>query len=165
MRALLLTGLAALLPLAACDRSGGGTSVSIKGGDGNVLAEADGDSGQVKLDLPGFQGKFDLPRVKVAADNFDLNGVRLYPGSSIDGIDVNGGTGGGGGGGVRVSFTSPASPATVRDWLMTRLNKADFAVTADGNGLIGTTDDRKPFRLEMAPAGANQAKGHLTIGG
>lgn len=158
---MLLSG--ALLSLAACNDRDSGTTVSINAENGTALASANGSTGEVKVDLPGFQGTLKLPKVQLKSDDFDLNGVRLYPGSTIEGFNVDAG-GGKDNGRVRVSFTSPAAPATVRDWLLTRLNGANFSVTADGNGLTGTTDDHKPFRLELTPAGADHAKGTITMG-
>lgn len=153
-----------LLSLGACDRPDEGTSVSINAEGGNVLGAIDGKTGELKVDVPGFQGSLKLPRIKLDADNVDLNGVKLYPGSTVDGIDIAGGEKGGGEG-VRLSFTSPAAAATVRDWLGERLSRAGFTIQARENGLMGTTDEGKPFRLEMRPGGADTAMGVITIGG
>jgi hypothetical protein len=161
MRTLLLLA-AVALPLAACAKGGEGTSITFNASDGNTVAAADGGSGEVKLDVPGFQGKFTLPKLQVTADQFDLNGVHLYPGSTIRSLNIDAGEHKDGA--VRVAFTSPASPATVRDWLMERLNKADFAVSAHGTGLTGTTDEKKPFTLDLKPAGSAVADGVITIG-
>ncbi|HEX8382242.1 MAG TPA: hypothetical protein VF592_02595 [Sphingomonas sp.] len=159
--------LLALFGLAACDRPQEGTSVSIDDGGGNVLGAVDGRTGEVKIDVPGFQGSLKLPRFKLDADDVDLNGVKLYPGSTIDGIDIRGDEKGAGGGeeGVRLSFTSPAAAATVRDWLGERLKEAGFTVTPSGEGLSGTTDDGKPFRLEMRPGDAAASTGVIVLGG
>ena len=163
MRATVLL-LALPLSLAACAKGGEGTSITFNSSDGNTVASADGDSGEVKLDVPGFQGKFTLPKLQVTADNFDLNGVHLYPGSTIRSLNIDAGDHKDGG--VRVAFTSPASPAVVRDWLMERLNKAGFRVSAMGNGLAGQTDEQKPFALQMTPAaGGKAADGTIAIGG
>lgn len=150
------------LPLAACGKGDGGTSISVKDERGKTVASADGEGGQVKLDVPGFSGKIKLPRIKLDAGNFDLNGVHLYPGSTINSFDVQAGDNNDGG--VRVVFTSPAQPATVRDWFADRLGKADFQVRPDGTGLIGTTDDKKPFRLTLDPQGNDKARGVIKIG-
>jgi hypothetical protein len=37
-------------------------------------------------------------------------------------------------------------------------------VKADGTGLSGTTDEKKPFTLDLRPVGADRAKGVITIG-
>src|SRR3546814_16363137 len=54
------------------------------------------------------------------------------------------------GGAVTVDFDSPADPATVLDWFNGKLGAAGFSLTTKGNGLVGTTDEGKPFRLDLA---------------
>ena len=157
--------LALALALAGCNRPDEGTSITINADSGNVLGAVDGKSGEVKLDVPGFSGKITLPKIQLDAGNFDLNGVHLYPGSTIDNVDVGGdSTNGGKDGRVRVSFTSPATPATVQQWFQDRLNKAGFTVSPGGDGLVGTTDENKPFALDLKADGDTRAKGTITLG-
>src|SRR3954453_16755291 len=77
--------------LAACGGSGDGTSISLNatGTDGNVLAGMDGRTGQVSRNVPGFSGKIKLPKVTLDAKNFEMNGVHLYPGSTISGMNID----------------------------------------------------------------------------
>ncbi len=162
--------LAALLaaPLSACGDGKEGTTIAIKATDtdGNFVAGVDGKTGRIAIDAPGFKGSIALPKIKLDASNFDMNGVHLYPGSTIGSMNVDANKGDDGQDGtVRVSFDSPADPATVRDWFRDKLNHAGFSVTADGNGLTGTTDEKKPFKLDLAPAGAGHAQGTITIAG
>lgn len=156
-----LAAIAIPLALAACAKSDG-TSVTINSSDGNTVASMNGNSGEVALNVPGFSGKITLPKVQVNAEHFDLNGVHLYPGSTIQSLNVAAGKNDGGA--VRVAFTSPASPQVVRDWLMQRLNKADFTLVASGQGLAGTTDENKPFRLDLTAIGADKSRGVMTLG-
>jgi len=162
LRSLLFTSLCALT-LAGCDRSGSGqgTSVTINADGGNMLGALDGKSGEMKIDVPGFSGKIKIPKVHLDATNFDLNGVHLYPGSTIDSMDI---TGNSDKGGMRLRFTSPATPETVRDWFQDRLSKADFKLKQDAQGLTGTTDEHKPFRLDLTGDGADRAKGTIVLG-
>lgn len=164
-RPLLLLALA--LPIAACDgKRDEGTSITFNSDDGNSTGAVDGRTGAVKIDLPGFKGEFTLPKIKLDADNFDLNGVHLYPGSTIDTLDVGGGDDGASsnGGSVRVRFTSPATPATVRDWFQARLQKAGFTLRTEGNALVGQDKDKKPFRMDLSPSGGDRAAGTIVIG-
>lgn len=160
--------LAALLLLAACG-SGEGTSISINTGDesGNMVAAIDG-NGQVAVNLPsGFSGNIKLPKLKIDADDFDMNGVHLFPGSTISAmnIDAKDNEVGKDSGMVRVTFASPASPEKVRDWFVDKLSKeAGFTVSANGNALTGTTDEKQPFRLDLTPDGAEKSKGTIVIG-
>ena len=158
------------LPLAACgghdDKDGTTIQFNADGADGNVSGGMDA-SGKIAIDAPGFSGSLKLPKLHLAADDFDMNGVHLYPGSSVTGMNINAhdkGEGGDSDGAVTVSFTSPANPDTVRGWFLDRLNKAGFSIKPDGTGLSGFTDDKKPFRLDLSPDGADKAKGIITIG-
>jgi hypothetical protein len=161
MSRLLLIALIAL-PLAGCNKPEDATSISINADSGNVLGAMDGKSGEVKLDVPGFSGKIKLPRIQLDASNFDLNGVHLYPGSTIDTVNIDGAQTDNGS--VKVSFTSPATPATVQQWFQDRLNKVGYTVNPGGNGLVGTTDENKPFALDLTPDGSDRAKGTITLG-
>ena len=66
-------------------------------------------------------------------------------------------------GGLHLGFTSPATPDVIRGWFQQRLAKAGFALKQEGNGLTGTTDEKKPFRLELNGDGTN-AKGTISLG-
>ena len=157
----------AALALAACGDSGGGTSISINASDGNMVAGVDG-NGQLAINLPGgFAGNVKLPKMTLNADNFDMNGVHLFPGSTISGMNITADDKNGKDDGlVRVSFESPAAPTKVRDWFLEKLSKqAGFNITANGNALTGTTDEKQPFRLELTPDGADKSRGTIAIGG
>ena len=160
-------GLTSVLALSACDRTNEGASVSINADGGNVLGAINGETGEMKIDVPGFQGSVKLPKIKIDTGNFDLNGVRLYPGSSIKTLNIvgNENNGSDAGSGLRVAFTSPATPLIVRDWFAQRLGKVGYKVHGEGTNLIGTTDENKPFRLELAPDGNDKATGTIIISG
>lgn len=150
------------LALAACGDSGDrGTSITLKSDNGTAVASADGGTGAVKLDLPGFKGELKLPKIKLDAADFDLNGVHLYPGSTIETVDVRGDQGDGR---VRIAFSSPAAPAKVRDWFDARLKQAGFTLRTDGDALVGTDDENKPFRMTLSADGAERAKGTIDLG-
>lgn len=153
------------LALAACGQ-GDGTSISFSGNssDGAVSGGIDS-SGNVKIDSKGFKADLKVPKFSVDASDFEMNGVHLYPGSTIGSINVNGGDDQKDSGKVRVAFTSPATAATVRDWLKERLTKAGFTLAADGLGLTGKTDDGKPFALKLTDQGANKSSGTIDMGG
>lgn len=162
------------LSLTACDGSKTGTSISINStdADGNVVASVD-NSGAVSINTPGFSGKINLPKIQLDADDFEMNGVHLYPGSTISAMNIQAHDGGKAGdkdgdgddgGTVRVTFASPAAPATVRDWFQQKLNAAGFTVGPSANGLTGTTDEKKPFKLDLTADGTDKSKGIITLG-
>jgi len=156
--------------LSACDGSKDGTSISFNSTDseGNVVASMDGNSGAVAINAPGFSGKIHLPKLHLDSKDFDMNGVHLYPGSTISAMNIDAHDGGKAGddddsGTVRVSFASPASPATVRDWYQQKLSAAGFTLSASFIGLVGTTNEKKPFRLDLSPDGPDKSKGTITV--
>jgi hypothetical protein len=167
----LIFAAAVLIALAGCDRGGEGTSISINAnktdgngnGNGNGSVGVDGATGAVSIDVPGFEGTFKLPKIQLDAGDFDLNGVPLYPGSTIRSVNVDP-RGRGKEGLVRVAFDSPADPARVRAYFQQRLAKAGFTVRADGNGLAGETDEKRPFRLQFDPSAEGRAQGTITVG-
>lgn len=156
-----------LILLAACGRADDTPSIVVNTGDGALTGTIGGNASEMKIDLPGFKGSVSLPKVQFDAGDFDLNGVKLYPGSRIEGVSIGDGSGNGSGG-LRLSFASPAAPDVVRGWFKQRLGKAGYTLSDDGRTLSGTTDEAKPFRLELAPQGdgANGgARGTIRIGG
>ena len=156
----------ALLPLAACDDHKGGASFTLNSSDtdGNVVANVDG-NGEATIDTPFFKGKITVPKLKLDASDFDMNGVHLYPGSTIGSmnIEAHDRPGKKDDGRVRIAFASPAAPATVRDWFKDKLHAAGFKLTAKGDGLTGTTDEDKPFTLDLTADGSDKSKGVITI--
>lgn len=147
------------LPLAACNDDIGNVQLSMNDTDGNGAS--------LSLDLPGIKGNIDLPKAKVNGADFDLNGVKLYPGSKIGKLNL-GFSGAGKGDGnavVDVTFESPATPDKVRDYFKERLPKAGFKLEDAGLGFTGKTDEGKPFAMELKPAGADRTAGTIHITG
>lgn len=164
-RALLLL---TLLPLTACDGSGTGTSFSINATsdeDGNATITTDS-NGQMAIKSPGFEGAIKLPKFHVNAENFDFNGVKLYPDSQVSALNVDADDNqtGEDKGKVRVAFESPAALAKVQGWFREKMTARGFKIEADGDGLKGITDDGDPFRLVLSADGDQKTKGKLEIG-
>lgn len=157
----------ALVSLAACSDGKEGSSFTLNSSDssGNAAGASINGKGEATIDTPFFKGKVTLPKLKLDADNFDMNGVHLYPGSTISGMNVDVQSKGGEthDGRVRVAFTSPAAPVTVRDWFKSKLTAAGFTLSDKGNGLTGKTEENKPFTLELTPAGADKSSGVITV--
>ncbi|MEG3175901.1 hypothetical protein U1872_06640 [Sphingomonas sp. RB3P16] len=154
-----------LLALSACDGGKHGTSISINSSDGDATGSLDG-NGEATVDTPFFKGKVKIPKLQLDASDFEMNGVHLYPGSTIGGlnIDAKDRPGTKQDGRVRVTFTSPAAATTVREWFKDKLTAANFKVAPVGTGLSGKTDEDQPFRLELTPVAKGKADGVITIG-
>ena len=155
-----------LFSLAACG-SGPGTSISINATsdeDGNASIATDA-NGHVAIKAPGFDGAIKLPQFHINAADFDVNGVKLYPDSTIDALNVDAeGKAGKDKGEVHIAFRSPAAAATVQRWFRDRMVARGFKVETDGMGLKGTTDEGDPFRLALSADGADKSRGRLEVG-
>ncbi|UZK65603.1 hypothetical protein [Sphingomonas sp. M1-B02] len=155
-----------LLPLAAC--GGPGTSISINAssdeGD-NAVISTDA-NGQMAIKADGFEGSFKLPAIKINAEDFDVNGVKLYPKSTIGAfnLDAQEKAGEPDEGKLRVTFASPAAAATVQAWFRDNMTRRGFKVETAGQGLKGTTDDGEPFVLTLSDDGDQKSKGTLAVG-
>jgi len=152
--------------LAACGGGEEGTSISINGSDGEVSAKSDAD-GRVSLKAPGFEGSIKLPKFNIGADDFEVDGVKLYPGSTISNfnIDADSGTTEKGGNAVRVQFDSPASAAQVGDWFAEQMKAAGFTVEGTGPKITGMTRKGSAFTVDLSDAGDKKSSGTLTVQG
>ena len=158
--------LLAPLALTACD--GAGTSISLRGGDGegNVSIKTGADGG-VSIEAPGVSIASKLPRINLTAEDFDVNGLKLYPNSAIRELNAVGNDklGQKQDSHVTVAFDAPASLATVQAWFRDNLARQGFEVEAKGNGFSGTTKDGDPFTLELSADGDQKAKGRIEVKG
>jgi hypothetical protein len=151
------------LALTAC--GGGdndGASISIKGGDGDV-AGASVKDGRVAVRAPGFEGTVKLPKFEFGADNFEVDGLKLFPGSTIANLDVE--SGNGKEGSVRIDFDAPAAATEVQNWFREQMQRAGFAVELKDGALSGKTSDGSPFTLKLAPRGDGKSRGTLSVTG
>ena len=111
-----------MMLLAACGQSEkkDQPEVSINAGDdqGGVHISAGKDGGRVRIGGEGVDIDMKIPDfvdLDVEGD-FDIDGVKLYPGSKVGSVDVNAGeTGGKDKARVEMGFTSPAAPAKAAD--------------------------------------------------
>lgn len=146
--------------LAACGGSEEATTVSIQGDNGSTVASL-GKDGRVEINTPGFQGSIKLPKFTLGADNFEVDGLKLFPGSSIASLNVEKGKNGGDG--VRVEFDAPAARAEVQSWFQDKMKAAGFNVQASDGTLAGTTSDGSKFSLKLDPQGDDKSHGTLSV--
>lgn len=139
-----------------------GASVST---DGNVQITVDKDGGALKINSDGVKLDLDIPDLgdmDIATD-FDIDGVKLYPGSKIDTMDIDASDKNGADAAtVKFGFTSPAAPAKAADWMAGEFAKRGIKITRTGNKLAGKDKDGADFRINFAPDGAT-AKGEVVI--
>ncbi|WP_343521350.1 hypothetical protein [Sphingomonas sp.] len=153
--------------LAACGGGeGDGASISVKSGDGEASVKTDKD-GRVAIKAPGFEGSLKLPKFEIGAENFEIDGLKLYPGSTIASlnVDANQGAGrnGGGNDSVRVQFDAPAAADRVRGWFREQMQAAGFTIAASGSEIKGKTSEGSDFTLKLDPTGDAKSRGTLTV--
>jgi hypothetical protein len=155
MKSVLLIALPALM-LVGCDET-----ANIQAGDNVVSISADGDNSQVSIDTPLFKTKVKLPGEMITNSSFDLDGVKLYPGSNVTGVNVNAGEGQKSA--VTIRFDSPASTATVRDYFVKAFADKKMTVTQTATGLSGSDKDSSPFSITLTEEGAAKTAGTIVM--
>jgi len=154
-----------VLALAACgdgSGDGNGASISVNSGEGNASIKADKE-GRVAVKLPGFEGSIKLPKFDLKAENFDVDGLKLYPGSTIASLNVDANRDAGGEDTVRVQFEAPAAADQVRSWFQEQMQAAGFSVSAKDGQFSGKTGEGSDFTLKVDPAGDSKSRGTLTV--
>jgi hypothetical protein len=116
----------------------------------NVTVSAD-EGGNVAFNLPFVKGQVKVPSGFMHEGDFDIDGVKLMPGSSVTGFSVfardKGST-------VNMAFTAPASPDAVRAYFVDQFKQKGAEVAASGDGITGTSKDGDAFAIHLAPADA-----------
>jgi hypothetical protein len=130
---------APLFALAACN---GGASISI-----------DGDNVSIHSNMA------------MDAANLDLDGIDLYPGSTVRDlrIDARDGKQGKDSGRVTVQFEAPASTDKVQTWFRDAVTKRGYAIATEQGGLTGTKAGGGSVTLELTAEGAGKSKGRLVV--
>jgi hypothetical protein len=127
-------------------------------GDENVSIKAD-ENGQIAFNLPIVQGQVKVPEAMMHNGNIDIDGVKLMPGSSVTGFNVNardkGAT-------VDMSFTAPASPDEVRTYYADQFRKQGVEVALAGDAVTGKSRDGNPFVIHVTP-GPNGSQGKIEV--
>ena len=127
-------------------------------GDDNVSIHAD-QSGNIAFNLPIAEGKLKIPGNFMHEGDVDIDGVKLMPGSSLTGFnldshnDVSN---------VDMSFTSTASPDEVRSYYVDQFKKQGVEAAIAGDAVTGKSKDGSPFTIQVAPA-ANGSTGKIVI--
>src|SRR5207248_5517138 len=105
--------------------------------DENVTITAD-EGGNVAFNLPFVKGQVKVPSGFMHKGDFDIDGVKLMPGSSVTGFSVfardKGST-------VNMSFAAPASPDEVRSYFVDQFRKQGVEAALAGDAVSGRTKD------------------------
>lgn len=151
----------------AADTNATGTNININATSGkgeDVRITADGDTGKVSVNLPGFDANVTLPKVMLKDSNFDIDGVKLYPGAHVTSVNIQGDKSGTGDGNhVQIIYSAPADPKPVRDWFAKAFADKSISTTVAGESLSGKTRDGTPFAMTFAPGKAGTTTGTIVI--
>ena len=121
-----------------------------------LIPAAQAEGAAINVDVPDF---VDLD----IESDFDIDGVKLYPGSNVTTVNVDASDKNGADRArVELGFTSPAAPAKAADWMAGEFAKQGVKVTRTGDTLAGKTKDGEAFTINFGPDGAN-ARGKVLI--
>jgi hypothetical protein len=127
-------------------------------GDDNVSIHAD-DSGNIAFNLPIAEGQVKVPTSMMHNGNVDIDGVKLMPGSSVTGFNVearnNNAT-------VDISFKAPASPDQVRSYFLDQFRKQGVEAALSGDAVTGKSKDGSPFVIHVEP-GPSGSRGKVEL--
>lgn len=160
-----------ILLLAACgqdEKAKDGPEISINAGDEHggvqITSSKDG-GGKVKIGGDGVDIDINVPDFvdfDVTGD-FDIDGVKLYPGSQVTTVNVDANDKDGARKAVvKLGFTSPVAPTKAADWMAGEFAKKSVKVTRTGDTLAGKDKDGSDFTINFGPDGAT-SKGEVLI--
>ena len=135
-----------MVALAACNVSKG------DGGD-NVSIKTD-DSGQLSVNLPFGKADVKLAKGVLAKGQFDIDGVKMIPGATIHGFNMNAGNKGAM---IHVAFDAPKSPNEVRAYFLNQFKEKGDEAWQSGNAISGKTKDGDTFVINVEPAAGGSA--------
>lgn len=153
----------------SADANATGANINInakseKGDD--VRITADGETGQVSVNLPGFDANVKLPKVMLKDSDFDIDGVKLYPGAHVTNVNIQGDRSGvWDDDRVQIVYSAPAEPKPVRDWFAKAFADKSINTTITGESLTGKTKDGTPFTMTFAPGKDGSTTGTIIIQG
>ena len=120
-------------------------------GDEGVQMTANAD-GRVAFNLPFAKGEIKLPTGIMSNANFDIDGVKMMPGATLTGFNLDAGDGKPGK--VNFTFTAPASPEEVRAYFVDQFKAQGIEAALAADALQGKTKDGATFVMRFAPQGS-----------
>lgn len=144
------------------------TTITTREAGRGPSATADASSG-LSIDGDKFKANLAIPGLAFGGDDMNLDGMKLYPGSTVKGMHVHAvdrpGTDTGE---VVIDFTSPAAPAVVARHMADEARRAGFTLAVDTAAQVGGTragsDETNRFAVTVNPNGDGTA-GQLTMTG
>jgi hypothetical protein len=159
---------ALLLPialLAACERKGHDATVEIRSDNGSTQISAQpGKESRLKIDTPGVKADIQVPFLGALTEKMVIDGVRLYPGSKIAGVNINADDRKDSGQ-FNLHFQAPAGRDKINAWFQQQFDANGFKMTLQGNRFTGTNDEGHPVTLDMRDGPNGTTEGELRIEG
>lgn len=160
MTAFLLMPLALL---AACERKGENAAVEITSDNGSThIAAGPGKDGRLKVDTPGFKMDVNVPFMGALTEKMEIDGVKLYPGSKIAGVNIDA-TDGKGDGRFVLRFSAPAGQDKVGQWFAQQFAASGFKMQQQGARFVGANDEGNPATLDLRAGPDGSTEGELRI--
>jgi len=126
--------------------------------DENVSIKAD-ENGQVTFNVPFASGQVKLPEAMMQNGDIDIDGVKMMPGATMTGFNVDAGDKGAL---VHMAFKAPASPDNVRSYFLDQFKAKGVKAAVAGTAVSGETNDGDPFVIDVQPAGGG-SQGTISI--
>jgi hypothetical protein len=116
-------------------------------------------NGQVSFNFPFAQGHVKIPESMMKNGQFDIDGVKMIPGGTLNGFSVNAGDSGST---VNVGFKSPASAKDTQAYFLDQFRQKGVEAEAAGDSITGKPKDGDTFVIHIASA-ANGSTGTIQI--
>ena len=157
--------IASLALLGACGGDKDPTTVTIRAGeDGNAQITAEpGEESRLKIDTDGFKADVRVPGLGMLANKMEIDGVKLYPGSKVAGVNIEGGRGREDGR-FAMRFDAPAGREPVGDWFGEQFSANDFTARKTPTGYAGTKKDGDWFTLDLTGTPDGHTLGEFRLG-
>lgn len=122
-------------------------------------------SASANANQPGMKIEVIDPDVNLKADDFNIDGVKLYAGSTITqmNVETSADTSKGGKSTVKVGFNSPANAKVVADWFDAEMKKAKFTTARSGYDISGQTPSGQQFTLKIGDVGGSKSSGTVEL--
>ena len=148
------SALPCLLPvllLGACHAS--------SGSNGDNVSINTADNGELSVKLPFGQAAVKLPESTFRTGTFDIDGVKMVPGTTLHGFNMNAGDKGAT---IHLAFEAPKSADEVRAYFLDEFKQKGDTATQSGNAISGKTKEGDQFTIDVQPA-AQGSTGTITV--
>lgn len=125
----------------------------------SVRISASDTDGNVSFDVPFAKGEVKLPGGAIHTNDIDIDGVKMFPGSTVNSFQVEAS---GGVSFVNIGFNAPAPPEKVRAYFLDEFKKKGVEASASGDGVSGKAKDGDPFEIHVQ-ANSGGSRGLVTL--